>query len=103
MVHGEIPKNQIDHVNGDKSDNRIENLRQATPTQNSCNVGKRARNKSGFKGVSYEPKSKKNPFIAQIQVGGKKVYLGCFQTAEVAHGAYVKASAELHGTFARTE
>ena len=90
---------QIDHINGIKSDNRFCNLRLATNSYNACNRGVSTRNTSGFKGVSYSERRKK--WVATIRINGRSIYLGGFLSAELAHMAYCKAAAELHGEFAR--
>lgn len=72
----EWPTNQIDHINGERSDNRIENLRVLTSQENSRNVGLAVNNRSGFRGVCWNKKSGK--WQAQIRVGRKTTYLGIF-------------------------
>jgi len=94
---GEWPKEQIDHINMDKTDNRWNNLRLATPSQNTCNQSARSTNKVGMKGVS--PNGKR--FSAQITIDGTCHHLGTFDTPALAHSAYADAAAILHGTFAR--
>jgi hypothetical protein len=89
----------IDHINGDRLDNRLENLREATVSQNSYNRGKMANNKSGFKGVAWHKKSKR--FRATICVETKRMYIGMYRTAVEAAQAYDKKALELHGEFAR--
>ena len=97
---GEDPADkQVDHVNGSKNDNRLANLRLATNSQNACNRSASARNTSGFKGVSYSRKMR--AWKADIRVDGVGLHLGLFPTPELAHMAYCKAAAELHGEFAR--
>ncbi len=100
-IHGVMPPEQIDHINGDRSDNRICNLRIATQQQNSGNMKIRSNNKVGFKGVYRVNKSK--PFQANIHVNGKTKYLGLFSTAEEAHEAYVRAAKKAFGDYARAE
>ena len=96
-VHGEHPSKEIDHRNGNPSDNRIANLRQSSRAQGARNVARR-RNRSGFKGV-YRCGRK---WKAQIDVNGRKVYLGVFSTPEEAAEAYDTAARLHHGEFART-
>ena len=90
---------QIDHMNGNRLDNTSSNLRIATCNQNSCNRGAQVNNKSGFKGVWYSKKQSR--WVSEIWSKGEKTYLGSFDTPELAHMAYCKAAAELHGDFAR--
>lgn len=89
-----------DHISGDKLDNRRENLRIATNTENMRNRGQQRNNTSGFKGVYWNRKLGK--WQAQITVLGQRVHLGLFATPEEAHTAYCKAAKELHGEFANT-
>lgn len=98
---GEWPKQHIDHINMNKSDNRICNLREATHSQNAFNNPKPPCNTSGFKGVSWSTRS--NKYRAQITAYGKRHYLGLFDDASLAHEAYKAASARLHGEFSRTD
>lgn len=93
--HGYIPK-IIDHINGNKSDNKINNLRSASSSQNSQNR-KTSNNKSGYKGVYYNAGCKK-PY-STIAVNKKRINLGVFDTPEEAHEAYRKASKEFHKEF----
>ena len=97
LHHGYLPK-YVDHINGNKQDNRSENLREATRCQNMMNVGKTALNTSGFKGVSFHKRS--NKWIAQIKQNKKHFYLGSFETAEEAHESYKRKAIELHGDYA---
>lgn len=98
---GEMPSGQIDHVNGNRLDNRWANLRLATQKQNSANQGIRTNNISGVKGVSWEARTKK--WRAQIMVDGRAKYIGSYHTIEEAAAARRTAELELHGDFARTE
>lgn len=97
LTHGVMPEGQIDHINGDRSDNRLTNLRLATPSLNQCNRGATSNNRTGFKGVHRH----RRRFAAQIWHEGKKNHLGSFPTPEAAHAAYCKAASEMHGEFAR--
>ena len=84
MVHGEEPPIEIDHLDGDRSNNRIENLRAANKTINSRN--RVAETRDMPVGVYYMPSEQ--AFRAVIGVGGGKIkYLGLFPTANLAHAA----------------
>ncbi len=88
-----------DHRDGDGLNNRRDNLRVASKTQNGRNSRMKSRNTSGFKGVHLHKQSGK--WRARISTGTRHVCLGLHETPEAAHAAYVKASAELHGEFSR--
>jgi hypothetical protein len=98
-VYGEWPNGAIDHINRDPGDNRISNLRLATPTQNNANRARPACNTSGVKGVSWIGKSRK--WQAQITVHGRQKYLGRFSEKDLAVQAYRKAASAYFGEFAR--
>ncbi|MBX3579886.1 MAG: HNH endonuclease [Rhizobiaceae bacterium] len=100
-VTGEMPPHQVDHVNGERSDNRWANLRKATNAQNSANQRLKRCNTSGFKGVCWHAGGR--AWMARIRANGKSHYLGLFGSREAAHAAYVAAADKLHGEFARTE
>jgi hypothetical protein len=104
LMHREILKPdeglEVDHINRDSLDNRLCNLRQATSQQNKHNQTIKRNNKSGFKGVFLESRSKK--WVSTIMTNGKSKWLGSYDTPEEAHAAYCKASAELHKEFGRT-
>ena len=89
---------EIDHINGVKNDNRISNLRLATRSENACNTVKRKDNTSGYKGVSFYKYS--NKWEARIIINGKQIYLGNFDTAELASEAYKSAADKHHKQFA---
>tara|TARA_R110002153_G_scaffold272063_1_gene440344 strand:- start:86 stop:631 length:546 start_codon:yes stop_codon:yes gene_type:complete len=76
-VHGEEPSGQIDHINGDRTDNRIENLRDVSKLENSHNVAISKRNKSGIVGVRYNPSRAR--WEADIRVERKLIFLGRFK------------------------
>lgn len=97
FTYGYIPE-YIDHINGNKSDNRISNLRECTKAQNGQNKPKLSNNTSGYKGVFINPKSGK--YIAKIRIDGDLCYIGTFDTPELAAKAYDKAALENFGEFA---
>lgn len=97
-MNGDIPKgSEIDHINNDKKDNRICNLRLATRSENQGNVKLRSSNTSGYKGVYFNKRN--SMWTAQIMRKGKRFNLGSFSTPKEAHEAYVKASVELFGEY----
>jgi hypothetical protein len=92
---GAWPKDQIDHIDGNKSNNRFANLREATPSQNTQNQRRAMRtNKLGILGVILA----RGKFRAQIWFDGKNKFLGYFATAEAAHAAYLAAKRKFHPT-----
>ncbi|HEM8998853.1 TPA: HNH endonuclease [Burkholderia cenocepacia] len=86
----------VDHINGNRADNRKANLRVCTHAQNAWNMGKAATNTTGYKGVSMMANGR---FVAQIRCHGRKYHLGCFGTPEEAHEVYCLAADMLHGEF----
>lgn len=75
-VHGKFPKNQIDHINHIRSDNRLSNLRHVTQVENHQNCTMDMRNTSGRTGVYWE--KARNKWRARIKVGGKRLSLGSY-------------------------
>ena len=98
-VTGEWPAGQIDHINLNKTDNRIINLREATHQQNQYNVSLQRNNTSGFKGVNFN--NVKRKWMARIAKNGKRVHLGYFDCKAAACLAYIVAADKFHGEFAR--
>ena len=95
LTHGPIPKGyQIDHINGIRSYNRIENLRLGTHKDQSQNRKKRVDNTSGFVGVTYCKQMSK--WAARIDTGGIRTHLGFFDTAEEANCTREKAKVYQH-------
>lgn len=90
---------EVDHINGDKLDNRRKNLRLCTRQQNLWNTRSRHTNTSGFKGVDFRPQ--KNKFRARIRIGHRRLFLGYFNNAADAGEAYNKAAELHHGEFKR--
>jgi hypothetical protein len=90
---GAWPAVQIDHMNGVRTDNRWSNLREATSSMNKENQRRARRdNKTGWLGVDLDG----DKYRAQIQVKGRKIFLGHFGTPDEAHQAYVKAKRLVH-------
>lgn len=98
VTTGAWPADQIDHINGDKGDNRLINLRETTRSKCQHKAGVRRDNTSGFKGVIRD--TTRGMWRAQISIDGRFLHLGYFVTPEAAHAAYCEAAAEHHGTFA---
>ncbi len=95
LVTGSWPEEQIDHLDGDRANNRWENLREASGEVNQQNRRRANRNNTtGVLGVHFR-KDKKS-YSAQILVGGALKRLGCFVTLEEAHAAYVTAKRQHH-------
>ncbi|WP_034689891.1 HNH endonuclease [Acidovorax sp. MR-S7] len=93
-VYGEWPDGDIDHINGDRSDNRITNLRVCTNAENGQNRGLNKNNKSGYVGVSFNAQSGK--WQAHIHADGRRHRLGEFSVKEDAASAYARAKENLH-------
>ena len=94
-VHGEWPKGEIDHIDGDRSNNAIANLRVATARQNQQNKTAKV-NASGFRGVSKMGRK----WRALVTINGRRTHVGIFDTPEAASAAYEAAAAEHYGEFA---
>ena len=99
IVYGEDPPEYVDHINGDRADDRIANLRAATPAENCRNCCIPAHNKSGIKGVSLRSKSQR--WVAQIRVNRRNITIGEYKTIDEAADAYREASSRYHGEFGR--
>ena len=95
--HGEWPNAIVDHINGDRSDNRIDNLRLANKSLNGANAALSKRNRVGIKGV-YQ---RNNRWAAQIRGNGRNLWLGTYDTPQAAQAAYLTAAKEFFGEFAR--
>lgn len=85
IMFGEVPKHQIDHINGNRTDNRIVNLREATPGQNSRNTKLSVRNSSGFSGVHWYKSRRKWQTYTDYQ--GKRFFLGYYDNKDEAISA----------------
>lgn len=87
LHYGHLPNNSLDHIDGNKSNNQIDNLRDVTHQQNMWN-------KITTKGYYWN--KMKNKFHAQIRIDGKLIFLGLFQTEQEARNAYLKAKEIYH-------
>ena len=95
MYYGRDPEQDIDHINRDSLDNRIENLREASRSLNLQNQTEPQKgNESGYRGVDWHNRTQK--WRARITANGKNKHLGLFTTPEDAHAAYLAAKAKYH-------
>lgn len=99
MYHGYLP-DTIDHIDGDRLNNKIENLRIATPAQNSRNCKVYSTNKTGYPNVFYVPRDTR--WRARVSLDGKGYSIGCFDTPELANDAVLKFKLENFGEFIRS-
>jgi len=95
-TYGEMPPTDIDHINRIRDDNRIENLRLATKSENAKNRSKRKDSSNNYKGVQKSG----NGWIAIFQKDGEKCYLGYFKDEESAAKAYQEFAKFTNGEFA---
>lgn len=100
FIHGMWPVGEIDHENTIRDDNRIENIRDATRSQNQHNRRKNRKGSSRYKGVHFHKATGK--WGAKIQVNGENRHLGLFDREEDAAQVRILTAAELHGEFARS-
>lgn len=101
FVHGRWPASDIDHINRDKSDNRIANLREATRSENQRNHPLSVTNTSGHKGVRMN--KRRGVWVAYIRINTKQTHLGSFASLGDAVAARRKAEADHFGEFAYRE
>lgn len=95
FTHGIWPSEDIDHINHDKSDNRIANLRELSRSLNQQNqIHGHKGSMTGLLGVVFNKKNGK--FLARIHVNGRSKQVGTFESPEEAHAAYVQAKRKLH-------
>lgn len=99
-ILGALPGEKVDHVDGDGLNCRRSNLRIATTAQNAINRGPTRKSETRLKGVCRRKDCTFRPYMAQIQVNRKTIYLGCFATAEDAARARDAAAIEHFGEFA---
>jgi hypothetical protein len=98
-VYGEWPEEDLDHIDADRSNNRVDNLRLASRSQNLMNRDKSPRNTSGYKGVSLD--KKRNKWDARITAYGRQHCLGLFDNKLDAYKAYCAKEKELFGSYIR--
>lgn len=98
LHHGYLPP-EVDHINGDRQDNRLENLRPATRSQNQCNRGTLASNTSGYPGVTWHKHSK--AWLVRVMKDGKSKIIGYFKDLELAGLVSAEARSFYHGAYAK--
>ena len=96
-VYGEFPKLNLDHIDTNKNNNSISNLRLCTMSENLKNTKKYSNNKSGYKGVYKHTQTGR--YCVQAMILGKKISLGCYASPELASEAYKLFSKINHGEF----
>jgi len=101
LRYGVWPEHQIDHINGDRSDNRPDNLRLATNQENQMNRKLSCSNKSGFKGVCWNEAG--GNWRSYITVNRKRIHLGVYKELADAAESYEKAAIYYFGEFARVK
>lgn len=97
LTHGRWPAQQVDHINGDSLDDRPENLREATPTQNAWNHKRRAKRSPLPMGVRQAVSGR---YVARIGVNKKQITIGTFDALDAAVAAYQQARIQHFGEFA---
>ena len=95
-VYGYLPPNDIDHINRNRSDNRLANLREVTRSENNHNMRISRANWSGYTGVAWD--KSRCLWLASIKADGKQHHLGRFKTPQAASAAYLAAKAVYHPT-----
>lgn len=98
LEYGYLPP-EVDHINGDRQDNRLENLRPATRSENQCNRGAIASNTSGYPGVSWHRASK--AWVVRVMKNGKTVVQQYFKDLELAGLFAAEARSLYHGAYAK--
>jgi hypothetical protein len=92
-MHGSFPA-YIDHVDGNRQNNKLENLNDVKASENFQNVAKKSIAQSGLKGAYFDKKSKL--WQSKIRASGKNISLGYYKTAELAHQAYLDGKKKYH-------
>lgn len=102
--HGHLPKT-LDHIDGNRANNKIENLREATQHENCLNRKHQATSKSPYKNVYLQAPTKnaewKRNWVVSVNVAGKRKYIGSFEDLELADLVATEARDKFHGQFAR--
>ena len=102
--HGHLPKT-IDHIDGDRANNKIENLREATQQQNCFNRKHHSNSRSPYKNVYLQSPTKnakwKRNWVVAVNVAGKRKYIGSFEDLELADLVAIEARDKFQGQFAR--
>ena len=101
LAYGEPVPTNLDHIDGNRANNRIANLRAATGSQNCANGKKRMTNRSGVKGVYFDKSIGK--YRVYIYINGRRTHYGTFKTLIEAAACRIEAAEKLHGDFARHE
>lgn len=96
---GSLPSAAVDHIDGNKTNNRWRNLRAATIRQNAANSRKRLGKTSALKGAIWD--ARRSTWVSFIRINGRSTYLGTFDTELAAHEAYCVAATSTFGQFAR--
>jgi hypothetical protein len=100
LHHGYLPK-VIDHIDGNSLNNKIENLRPATQSENMGNSRMKSNNTSGIKGVTFRKDTSK--WAAAVMKDGKHISLGSYVTKEEAAVAYLEGAKRIFGEFAKAD
>ena len=101
LLHHKYMPTQIDHIDGNRSNNKIENLRPATINENARNSKKPSHNTSGYKGVCWD--KSRNKWFARLNFNYKSHHVGYFDKIEEAKKAVELYRNQLHGSFAKHE
>lgn len=97
LVHGRVPQGQIDHINGERQDNRINNLRDVSRSINQQNLKRpKSGNQSGYLGVTKITRGANTYYVSEIGLNRKYRYLGCFSCPEEAHARYLQEKRKIH-------
>ena len=96
--HGYVPE-RLDHINGDKADNRIENLRPASASENGYNRKRRSDTAAKAKNITWCKKDRR--WLVRVNANGSAVYVGSFSALDEAKSAATAARIQYHGAFAR--